>query len=63
MPHVENAFPENDCGGFKGGRASNTLYELNGGRVNRKIEGGGAMDRISRQVTEQLDDDPVLWKW
>jgi len=22
-----------------------------------------AMDRISRQVTEQLDDDPVLWKW
>lgn len=22
-----------------------------------------AMDRISRQVTEHLDDDPVLWKW
>jgi len=22
-----------------------------------------AMDRISLQVTEQLDDDPVLWKW
>lgn len=22
-----------------------------------------AMDRISRQVTEHLDDNPVLWKW
>jgi myo-inositol catabolism protein IolS len=22
-----------------------------------------AMDRISRQVTDHLDDDPVLWKW
>jgi aryl-alcohol dehydrogenase-like predicted oxidoreductase len=21
------------------------------------------MDRISRQVTQQLDDNPVLWKW
>jgi hypothetical protein len=21
------------------------------------------MDRISRQVTGQLDDNPVLWKW
>ena len=21
------------------------------------------MDRIGRRVTEQLDDNPVLWKW
>ena len=31
--------------------------------VSLTSEDLAAMDRISRQVTDHLDDDPVLWKW
>ena len=33
------------------------------GAVSLAPEDLAEMDRISRQVTEQLDDNPVLWKW
>ena len=33
------------------------------GAVSLPPEDLAEMDRISRQVTQQLDDNPVLWKW
>lgn len=33
------------------------------GGVSLPPEDLAEMDRISRQVTQQLDDNPVLWKW
>ncbi len=32
-------------------------------RIAISMEDLAAMDRIGRQVTDHLDDDPVMWKW
>jgi aryl-alcohol dehydrogenase-like predicted oxidoreductase len=58
MPLDENAFHENDKGGFKGELASYTLYELNRGRVNCKIEGAAMNLRCLGQSDIKIS--PIL---
>ncbi len=43
--------------------APQALENAQAGAVSLAPEDLAEMDRISRQVTEQLDDNPVLWKW
>lgn len=43
--------------------AAQALENAQAGAVSLAPEDLAEMDRISRQVTEQLDDNPVLWKW
>lgn len=43
--------------------AAQALENAQAGAVSLTPEDLAEMDRISRQVTEQLDDNPVLWKW
>jgi aryl-alcohol dehydrogenase-like predicted oxidoreductase len=43
--------------------ATQALENAQAGTVSLTPEDLAEMDRISRQVTQQLDDNPVLWKW
>ena len=43
--------------------AAQALENAQAGTVSLTPEDLAEMDRISRQVTQQLDDNPVLWKW
>jgi aryl-alcohol dehydrogenase-like predicted oxidoreductase len=43
--------------------AAQALENAQAGAVSLTPEDLAEMDRISRQVTEQLDDNPVPWKW
>jgi myo-inositol catabolism protein IolS len=43
--------------------ATQALENAQAGAVSLTPEDLAEMDRISRQVTAQLDDNPVLWKW
>lgn len=43
--------------------ATQALENAQAGAVSLTPEDLAEMDRISRRVTEQLDDNPVQWKW
>jgi len=43
--------------------AAQACENAHAGAVSLTPEDLAEMDRISRQVTQQLDDNPVLWKW